>query len=313
MPIGHPMSMFDVAAVIVTFNRRALLERCLTAIRRQTAAPDHILIIDNGSSDGTVQWLEDWIPENLPSAKLVALGENLGGAGGFSTGAAAAYDLGAQWIWMMDDDACPHDDALEKLLAISPDPSSIYGSLAVSGADTAWPTVLAGETKAPVALANDIPEAAAVDALPFLGFMIHRSHVDRIGLPDAGFFIAADDIEYCLRAHRAGIQIIVAGLSRIEHPKASWRSVKAGSRSIVYLSLAPWKRYYDTRNRLLIAREYYGFRLFSQTIPGTLVRLLVTLKSEPNKLLQLRAFVAGTIDGLLGIKGRRHAKWGIPQ
>jgi hypothetical protein len=147
--------------------------------------------------------------------------------------------------------------------------------------------------------------------LPFLGFLIHRELVGKIGLPDAGFFIAADDVEYCVRARKAGARIIVAGKSHIEHPKSRPYEVRFPGFSLTALELPPWKRYYDTRNRLLIARKHYGVRLFSQTIPGSFVRMAAALVKEPRKLAQLKAFTAGFVDGLLGRKGRRHENWGI--
>lgn len=213
---------------------------------------------------------------------------------------------------MMDDDACPHADALERLLAAANNPGNIYGSVAVNGEDTSWPITLLDEART-VERAIDVPEQARVEFTPLLGFLIHRTLVERIGYPDAGFFIAADDVEYCLRARQAGADIIVAGQSRIEHPRTIQCVLRPFGTRIVYLSLPPWKRYYDTRNRLLIARKYYGLRLLTQTIPGSFVRLFAALVREPRKGMQLWAWCCGMFDGLFGIKGKRHEKWGIRQ
>lgn len=298
--------------VVVTYNRRTLLEACLGALARQSSRPDEVVVVDNASSDGTHDWLKRWLPSNMESGLLVALKQNTGGAGGFAAGLERAIKADAEWLWMMDDDACPHPDALERLLAIATNPHNIYGSLAVNGDYTSWPITLLDEGRT-VQTADQVPPQARVEFTPLLGFLIHRSLVEKIGYPDAGFFIAADDVEYCLRARRAGADIIIAGQSRIEHPRTVQRMFRLFGARVVYLSLAPWKRYYDTRNRLLIARKYYGIRLLTQTIPGSFVRLFAALIHEPHKLAQLGAFCAGTIDGLLGIKGRRHAWWGIRQ
>jgi GT2 family glycosyltransferase len=238
---------------------------------------------------------------------------NSGGAGGFSDGLGTALDHGADWIWMMDDDAAPHPDALAELLAIADDTSCIYGSTAVNGVHTSWTTTLLGPPARSTDLAADVPAKARVESLPFLGFMIHRKLAERIGLPDAGFFIAADDIEYCLRARDAGAKIYIAGKSHIEHPRTERRVVRILGREMAYLSLPPWKRYYDTRNRLLIARRYHGPRLLTQAIPGTILRICIALAIGPRRLAQLAAGVAGLVDGLLGIKGIRHRWWRIPQ
>lgn len=200
-----------------------------------------------------------------------------------------------------------------ELMNVATDSANIYGSLATCGIDTSWTTTLLDEDGRSVDLASEVPACARVQSLPFLGFLIHRKLAERIGLPDAGFFIAADDIEYCMRAERAGAQIIIAGKSHIEHPKSDRYAAKVPGRNLTCLRLAPWKRYYDTRNRLLIARKYYGMRMLTQTIPGSFVRLFAALVYEPRKLAQLWAFTAGFIDGLLGRKGRLHSWWRISQ
>lgn len=299
------------AIVIVTYNRLALLKRCVSAISRLTIAHLQIYIVDNASTDGTREWLNTLLSENPSLYRLVTLPSNTGGAGGFSAGLKAAIDAGCGWVWMMDDDAEPYPQALEELLKVIDDTTNVYGSLATSGKQTSWETTLIGPPSHIVTEVIDVPPLAKVESLPFLGFMIHRDLVKQIGLPDADYFIAADDIEYCVRAQRAGAELYVVGQSRIEHPKTQSRCLHFFGHRIMYLSLVPWKRYYDTRNRLLIARKYYGLRLITQTIPGSFMRLYAALRYEPRKFEQLWAWCCGMFDGLLGIKGKRHAEWGI--
>lgn len=286
---------------------------CLAALRAQTVRPTQILLLDNASTDDTQEWINSHQLADDSIVNYIRLPENRGGAGGFAEGMKRAVACGADWIWMMDDDAEPHPNALEELMKVTDDPANVYGSLAVKGEDTSWATTLIDHNQRTVDRVSDVPAKARVLSLPFLGFMIHRDLVQKIGLPDAGYFIAADDIEYCMRAERAGAKIIVAGKSHIEHPKSDRYIARLPGRNLICLKLPPWKRYYDTRNRLLIARKYYGFRLWTQTIPGSFVRLLAALLYEPRRLAQLWSFGAGMVDGLFGRKGRRHANWGIPQ
>jgi GT2 family glycosyltransferase len=307
----NPPRQTKITAVVVTFNRKALLERCLSAIASQSRPPDAVLIVDNASTDGTTSWLSRWLPSNLPQAKVATLPRNTGGAGGFAEGLRLAIEGGAHWVWMMDDDAEPHTDALVELAVVATEPANVYGSLATSGAEVSWLTTLLGANPRTVSVADDVPAAASVQTLPFLGFMIHSDLVSRIGLPDAGFFIAVDDVEYCVRARRAGAEIVVAGKSRIEHPKSRPYEVRLPGYTLTALELPPWKRYYDTRNRILLARKYYGMKLLTHTIPGSFVRMAAALMREPRKLAQIKAFFAGLVDGLLGRKGPRHEVWGI--
>jgi GT2 family glycosyltransferase len=297
-----------VTAVVVTYNRLELLEQCLARLQAQSMPPHSVLVVDNASTDGTESY---FAVRRAPGLHYLRLGENFGGAGGFANGLRAAVEAGADWVWMMDDDAEPHPTALEELMRVATDPGNIYGSVATKGTSTSWATTLLGPPLSVVDKTSAIPPCAAVQSLPFLGFLVHRSIVGKIGLPDAGYFIAADDVEYCLRAQRAGVILYIAGRSRIEHPKSSARSLRFMGRTVVYLKLPPWKRYYDTRNRILNARRYARLRLFFHVLPGTLLRFAAAMYTEPNKRAQARAFIAGTIDGLLGRKGKRHETWGI--
>lgn len=306
-----PNATPNIVAIVVTYNRRALLERCLQALQGQSRRPDKILVVNNASTDGTGVWLNELAMSGTPWLVAVNLPTNGGGAGGFADGMRLGLDLGAEWLWMMDDDAEPHPDALEKLMALPPNPEHIYASLAVAGERTSWVTTLVSPEPREVTLSRDVPECAEVLSVPFLGFLIHRSLAERLGLPERGYFIAADDIEYCLRARRAGAGIHIAGHSRIEHPASVHQKVGVLGWEITYLSLPPWKRYYDTRNRLLNARRYHGAGLLTEALPGTFVRLFAALRREPRKMAQLWAFSAGIIDGLLGRTGARHTAWRI--
>jgi rhamnopyranosyl-N-acetylglucosaminyl-diphospho-decaprenol beta-1,3/1,4-galactofuranosyltransferase len=301
----------SITALVVTFNRKALLVQCLKALLDQTHPPDRILIVDNASTDGTYSRLRDegWLSHS--QIEWLGLPENTGGAGGFSTGLMAAVGHGADWVWMMDDDALPEPDALAKLTARSMNPANLYASTAVHGDRLAWPMELADDpTRKRILHGTNLPEEMDVHFAPFLGLLVSAQVVQAIGAPDAGFFIAADDVDYCLRARRRGARIVLVRDSRIEHPLSQSYSVSLFGRRVAMLRLPPWKRYYDVRNRLLTAKAHHGAALYYATIPGTLVRALLVLQ-EQDRFQQLKAVAAGTIDGLIGRKGRRHDFWGL--
>ena len=301
-----------LTTVIVTYNRKSLLMRCLAAVAGQSRMPDRILIVDNSSTDGTRELLqsEGWLSRD--DVELLALNDNTGGAGGFSAGLDYAVNSGADWVWMMDDDAEPHPSALEALLSRQLLPQNLYGSVAVSGDMLSWPmNPKNGGFKDTIYKSAELPLEMDVQFIPFLGILVSADMVRRIGLPDAGFFLAADDVEYCLRAREAGAQIFLVGDSRISHPASERYRLWLPGRPFYSLKLAPWKRYYDVRNRLFVARAHYGLKFWYSTIPGSFLRLFATLWHEGNRWQQIKAFYAGMVDGLLGRKGRRHEKWGI--
>ncbi|HEY4292533.1 glycosyltransferase family 2 protein [Luteibacter sp.] len=297
-------------AVVVTFNRKALLIRCISALHDQSLSPDHILIVDNASSDGSAEALESAGLLGRTDTTYRRLEENRGGAGGFADGIAYALEQGADWIWAMDDDAIPEPDALESLMAVQPSSAHVYASIAGSDGRLAWPLKPLNEHPAKMLLGvSEVPDVVEVENVPFLGLLVHRDLIRRLGVPCSEFFIAADDTEFCVRARKNGARIFAVGTSRISHPNSQLLRIGRGSLSMTYLDLPPWKRYYDTRNRLFIAKRHYGYRLWTRTLPGALGRGLVAISRGPRRRAQLKATVAGIFDGLTGRAGRRHDFW----
>ncbi len=107
--------MSSVWAVVVTHNRKEKLRDCLAALAGQQRPPDHILVVDNASTDGTSTMLD----REYGGVEVLRLAKNEGGAGGFHEGMKRAHMAGAEWLWLMDDDTIPDADALEQLLAAS--------------------------------------------------------------------------------------------------------------------------------------------------------------------------------------------------
>jgi GT2 family glycosyltransferase len=302
--------MPNTAVVVVTYNRCALLLECLQALVGQSHAPQRIHIIDNASTDDTPQALREagWLQR--ADVDYHRLTDNLGGAGGFAAGLERAVAQGAEWVWMMDDDAMAAPDALATLLAAADNPANCYGSTAVAGERLAWAMTLSADGRRIEKLA-DLPARAEVGFLPFLGILVHRDLVTRIGLPDAAYFLAADDLEYCVRAAAQGARFVLVAASRIHHPPSLVYRFALPGRTLYCLTLPPWKRYYDTRNRIFLARRHFGLRLYSETLPSIALRLLAAVLHEPRRGAQCWATVAGLVDGLGGRGGRRHERWGI--
>ena len=108
-----------VVSIVVTYNRKELLTKCLDSLANQSYAVDGIVLIDNASNDGTVEFVKgtDWYKTGL--IDLHVMGTNTGGAGGFYEGLKIAKDLDCDWFWLMDDDTVPKREALEELLTAS--------------------------------------------------------------------------------------------------------------------------------------------------------------------------------------------------
>ena len=100
----------SVATIVITFNRLELLKKTINGLRNQSYPIDEIIVVNNGSTDGTLKWLTD--QDDL----FVVTQENTGSSGGQYTGFKTAHHRGHEWIWAMDDDVVPRVDCLEILM-----------------------------------------------------------------------------------------------------------------------------------------------------------------------------------------------------
>lgn len=297
--------MHKKSVIIVTFNRKQLLVDCIIRLLDQTRLPDQILIIDNASTDGTESHLKAQGLLALPLIKYHHLPENVGGAGGFAEGIKLAMQDGAGWMWMMDDDAMPEKDALEKLLLLPLDENTVYGTVAMGedGEHLCWP-VESNNGQKLLSLADLNEVRTAVTFHPFLGFLINRKLVEKAGLPDAGFFLSGDDVDYCLRITSLGGKVYLCRDSKITHPMPSRKLINLFGLNIDLLVQTPERTYYNIRNKIVIARRHYGYKLWTQTLPGIGIRFLASIFLGPERFRLIKAYFLAVAHGFLDKLGK---------
>lgn len=253
-----------VYAVVVTHDRMRLLQECIQAIQEQTLQVCGIIVVDNGSSDGTAEWL-------VGQQKLIVVSQpNLGGAGGFNTGIRQAHDRGASWIWCMDDDTIPQADCLVKLLAASNFPSrSSNEAPVVLCSGVRWTDGTAHTMNRPWLRATSRPTQenglVPIRACTFCSVLIRGDMVQRYGLPFKDFFIWADDFEYTARILREHVGLLVPASVVIHKTKTTYVTIND-----------PGPRHYlSIRNNIWIIRFSNG--LSKREKFGTLRYLIDTM------------------------------------
>lgn len=196
----------NVAAVVVTFNRKQLLLETLRGLSRQTVPIGRIVLVDNASTDGTEELLEaeGWLDRD--NVSYMKMSRNLGGAGGFERGMRLAYDAGYDWIWTMDDDVEPDHDALEVMLSYRDISRCINATKVFTENNEVqyWEQFFDFSTGRLIDLKN-VSFAMGRDWCPvnvacFEGMLIHRDLIGEIGFPDPAYFIYHDDTIYGVKA-----------------------------------------------------------------------------------------------------------------
>ena len=305
-----------IVAVVVTHNRQAQLAQ---TVARLLAEPvDHVVVVDNASSDGTAEWLA-----SINDLRLLALrlNDNRGGAGGFAEGmrlAVAQFD--PDWVVVMDDDARPEPGAVARFRAM--DKADIGGvAAAVFKTDSgicdmnrpsvnpfwhrqAFMKTLFGGGR----MGFHLPDAAyhggavlPIDAASFVGLFLSRAAIAATGLPDGRLFIYGDDVLYTLSMRRAGVKLLFAPDLHFQH---DFKTFDGQSRAFKPL----WKTYYHHRNLMLVYRSAAGW-LFWPALLLILPKWLMKARHYgADRKLYLKLMSFAVLDGLLGKLDRTHAE-----
>jgi len=274
-----------VAIVIVTFNRADLLTRCLDGLVASKHRPDAVYVVNNASEDHTKEVLDAHTsqPGGLP-LHAIHSDENLGGAGGFHLGVRTAYEAGYDRIWLMDDDVVPASDCLDVLMAhdgpclmaVREDLDGTLCEKAATKFDLANPLAIRPKRQSvedAYRTRDAMPAEVPIDNVAFEGFMVKREVIDAVGLPDPRFFIFYDDVDFALRARRAGFPIVALRDAILVRQLDFNQQHDTKS----------WKGYYMYRN-LFLVHFRYGENTLVRLKPFliTLVVLLLTpLKGRP--------------------------------
>lgn len=281
---------YKVVAVVVTFNRKALLLECLDALLKQTYPVEQIYLIDNASTDGTPEVLAEAGYISHPKIEYVRLPENTGGAGGFYEGMKLAHQGAFDWVWVMDDDAEPMPDALSVLLSSkSPKELDKYSGLSgvKIGLDGLPQYVHRGRFDSgvgPVPLSEiEATTEQTISYASFVGLLINAKAIGQAGYPLQEFFIWFDDVEYCQRLKYFG-PILYNPQSVILHKdnaftapemrRGLWEYIKNYKKTPLSLQ---WKSLCGFRNYLYVLREHgargWGWRFW--LLVKTLIKVVV--------------------------------------
>ena len=271
----------NLGVVIVTYNRLDKLIKAVSCFDTQTEFPNCMIIVDNASTDGTNDYLQNWIKDQSKYKKIVITNpSNLGGSGGFKRGLEEGLSQKLDWIWVSDDDAFPEIDALSKVYYniehYDDKCSAICGSVINNGKFD-----LDHRRRIKKGFFNvtsySVPETEyskayfEIDEFSYVGTIIKAQALIKYGLTRDEYFIYYDDTEHSLRLRQYG-KIRCFPDIKIHHD--------VEHRSIEY----SWRTYYSIRNKIdmyssLFGTRYSTFFVIKQVCKNLLRRILNYNKS----------------------------------
>jgi GT2 family glycosyltransferase len=289
----------SVAIVVLNWNGGADTLRCIASLERQTYPNFRILVVDNGSTDGSVAALRA-LGERIT---LIESAENLGYTGGNNLAIRAALKGDFGYIWLFNNDAVAEPDTLAKLVAAcEADPKVGLASPFLRDPDGIALGEFCGGKFDMDLLTFEFTnrpeiyrewESCTPDRIWLYGtaLLLRREAVEKIGVLDDDFFAYIEDNEISLRSAKNGFKNIIVTNTTVFH-------------GFHYENASPYHFYYMARNRILLIRKHGKF-------PKNLRSLLWIINEQIGKISSMqanaagrRAICGGIWDGLAGTRGR---------
>jgi GT2 family glycosyltransferase len=279
-----------VAVVIVNWNGRHLLDRCLASVLEQRPAPDRVIVVDNGSADGSLAHLRDRWPQVVP----LDAGRNLGFSGGNNLGIRDALAAGADFVLLLNNDAQLLPGSLAGLLAAlegagmaawAAAPKILYRKnpdiIWSAGGRFAWWRGLSMDRGWDERDRGQYDTPELVEFANACCLLVRGQTFREVGLLDDGYFMYFEDSELAARAGRTGARVAFQPTARVLHDVQ-------GSTGGIRGDPSPAALYYWTRNRS---------RFISRNVRGPLRRLAAHGYAIGSRLTRI---VQAALAGRLG-------------
>jgi GT2 family glycosyltransferase len=247
--------MSRVAVIVVNWNNFQDTYECVESLQKMSDPSFNIVMVDNGSTDGSPKRLN----EKLSMITLIENPENVGYAEGNNVGIRYAFARGAEYIFLLNNDTIVDPDVLNDLIKIGEqdkaigivgpkiydyyEPSKVW----FAGAYIDWKSGESshlGKGEIDHGQFNTVME---VDRLTGCAMLVKREVFEKIGLLDPEFFLYFEDVDFCVRARKAGYKIVCAQNAKVWHKESVTTKANLGS---------PIHSYYHNRNRLLFLNKH---------------------------------------------------------
>ncbi len=275
-----------IVAVVVTFNRLELLKKVIGALLNQTIPLMKIIVINNSSNDGTLEWLN-----NNNERLLIITQPNTGSSGGQYTGFKAASEIDCDYVWVMDDDVMAEKNCLEIMLQNKNEKSILLPMrYTKEGKKYINDTIKLNLTNPFKSIWTEIiseiyfnQKMIKVEGPTFEGPLFPINAIKKCGLPEKKFFIYGDDTEYFIRCKKNGFVSFIITDAKMQ------RMLEAPADMFEY----NWKTYYYIRNIIAIDVLHCNFVVRTIRPFGYLFKWLTKCKTVKEIKITFNAFLDG--------------------
>ncbi len=242
-----------VVIVVLTINNYSDTRECLESLRESDYEDYGIVLVDNGSTDDSV----DLLIRDFPEIVLLRSDKNLGYAGGNNLGIEYAVEQGADFVWILNNDIIVHPESLRILLeAASTNPDAgILGPLILSPVSNQVHFAggkisrLSGRSSH-VGIGREDRDSfdsrTETDFLTGASILVNARMIEKVGMLDEKYFLYWEDADWALRARKAGWKVLFVPEATVWHKV----STTSGSEN-------PIITYYRCRNSLLCSSKNY--------------------------------------------------------
>lgn len=212
-----------VCCVVVNWNGWRDTVECLASVRKQSYTNLQIVVVDNGSTDDSVERIRSGFPE----VTLIETGKNLGFPSGCNAGLRAALQGDTEFVWLLNNDTVCPPETLRKLVAravASPD-AGLVGTVLFYAHDPSKVQAWGGGRITPwIAFATHFyapTEFGQNCYTTFASTLARREMLEEVGLLYEGFFMYQDDADLCLRMQKTRWKIVMAEDTAVLHKESA--------------------------------------------------------------------------------------------
>jgi GT2 family glycosyltransferase len=243
----------DLAIILVNWNLKDDTNECIESLLKSGAAHSQIIVVDNGSTDGSAAAINDRYQNSI---LVIQSEENIGYAAGVNLGIKYALSHDYNWILLLNNDTIVAEDFID----------SMHRGLQVENYTILSPVIFFHENPAVIwsmgerfiphtlltfagnknhTLAKNLPEIIPIDITNGCAMMVNREVFERIGLFDSKLFMYGEEVDFCWRARQAAFRFACLTRAHVWH-KISLSSQKNKPRA----------RYLRIRNQVIFYRRY---------------------------------------------------------